>query len=1125
MAKKFFLIIFLFIGFFVDAQIKSKDFRSKKYILSKDTIRLDTVSINSQKFNIFNADKEKINISEYKIDFSKAVLIINSKKYPEIIVKYFRFPDFVTKTYVIFDNRIIVPDTRNTKKLYSLTTNKTTSKIKLFDGLDTKGNITRGVTIGNNQNNVLNSSLDLNIAGKLSKNIALRANIYDTNIPLQDNGYSQNITDFDRVFIELTAENWRVKAGDLDLKNTESYFLKFTKKVAGLEAEATVNNNTNISVSGAIVRGKFTSFKFVGKEGNQGAYRILGPEQEPYIIIVASSDVLYANGILLKRGENKDYTIDYNTAEIRFNTTFPVTNDIRFHIDYQYSDRNYTRFITYEKANYKGEKFNINGFFYSENDAKNNPIQQSLTDEQKRTLANAGNDISKMIIQSAYKEEYSDNKILYKKITSGTLETFEYSTNSADELYNVPFTYVGINKGNYFIDKTIAIGNIFKFVGKNMGNYNPIIRIVAPSSSQIYVINSNYNPNKKTDISTEIAFSNNDFNLFSSIDDSQNKGLATKLYLKQILLDKKLKISTDIDYKFIHKNYRTEQYFDDVEFNRNWNLTNPLGNRHQLNTGFVFQDEKENFMKYSLNFLDYSENYKGIKHTFNSNIELNKTSFSVDTSILNSSSSTENNSLLKAKATIEHSFNKKWTGFFTSLETNKRKNSTTKLLSNLSYKFKEYETYIGLGDSTKVFAKIGFNYRENDSIKDVDFTQTNNRKMFYIMSKIIQNKNSQLSVYANYRTNRNAFRNNEKSLNSKVIYSQKLLNNFVNLSTVYQTSSGNIPRQEYVYIKTEPGQGYYTWIDYNSNGIKEFNEFEIAKYNDEASYLRVALPNLNYINTQGVKWTQSVTVNTSKWSTKSGLKKVVSRFYNQSYFLINNEQKRIENRFNLNPFDIDKSKLLGLNFNIRNNLFLNRNLQNYSLVYTYGKSKNKQLYNIGNQENTVLLHQLEMQHKFGEFWLFDFKLGSSKNRVQTENFIDKNYQINSTDMAPKFTFLYNKDHRLSVFYQFKNKKNTMSDFDKLQQQNFGTSYFYTDKNKYQINAEFNVFLNNFTGSQNSPVSYQMLEGLQAGKNYTWSLLYQQKLNSFLNLNFNYLGRKSENSVVIHTGSVQLRANF
>ena len=50
-------------------------------------------------------------------------------------------------------------------------------------------------------------------------------------------------------------------------------------------------------------------------------------------------------------------------------------------------------------------------------------------------------------------------------------------------------------------------------------------------------------------------------------------------------------------------------------------------------------------------------------------------------------------------------------------------------------------------------------------------------------------------------------------------------------------------------------------------------------------------------------------------------------------------------------------------------------------------------------------------------------------------------------------------------------------------------------------------------------------GKQAGKNYTWSLVYQQKINSFINLNFNYLGRKGESSVIIHTGTVQLRADF
>jgi len=70
-----------------------------------------------------------------------------------------------------------------------------------------------------------------------------------------------------------------------------------------------------------------------------------------------------------------------------------------------------------------------------------------------------------------------------------------------------------------------------------------------------------------------------------------------------------------------------------------------------------------------------------------------------------------------------------------------------------------------------------------------------------------------------------------------------------------------------------------------------------------------------------------------------------------------------------------------------------------------------------------------------------------------------------------------------------------------------------------------VFLNDFIGNTNTPVTYQMLEGLQAGENYTWNLLFNKKINSFLNLNLYYLGRKCENSRTIHTGSVQLKAIF
>lgn len=1124
MIKKVLFLLCLFIGYFATAQITSTEFRSKKFTLVKDTLQLETVSINSQRFTIFDQNKVQIPELEYQINFKTATLIIDAKKHPEITVEYYVFPDFLTKVYQTYNDSIIVPNTSNTQKLYSLTTNKNPYAIQVFEGLETKGSLIRGLTIGNNQNSVVNSSLDLTIQGKLSEDITIRANIYDTNIPLQQDGYSQSITDFDRICIELEHKNWRVKAGDLDLNNSESYFLQFSKKVSGLEVEARTEN-MNVLASGAIVRGRFSEFDFVGNEGNQGPYKIIGPNQETNLIIIGGSDVLFMNGTALQRGENKDYTIDYNTSEIRFNTTFPITSDMRFHLEYQYSERNYTRFVTYDKASYFSDRFQINGFFYNENDVKNQPLQQNLTNEQKQILADAGNDSDKMVSQSAYREPYSDTKILYKKTLVGAVENFEYSNDPSDELYNVTFTFVGTNKGDYTIDRNIAIGTIYKYVGVNAGNYNPIIRLAAPTKSQVVAVNSQYNPTKKTQLFTEVAISNTDANLFSDIDNNENKGIASKINWKQLLVDKKWQLSSDVTYEFIHQNFKTEQRFQSVEFHRDWNLINPQGNRHQVQTAFQLKKSEFTKLDYAFNYLEYSENYRGIQHFFSGKSTLKNTTFNASASLLNSTSIIEKNRFIKASTKIEHAFTNSWIGGFVRAESNERRSIVSNNLQGNSHQFKEYESYIGFGDSTAVFVKLGFNYRENDSIRTNAFSQINSRNTYYINSKIIENNNTNLSVFANYKTTKNSFTSDEKSLNTKIVYAQKIFDNFINTTTIYETSSGNIPRQEYVYIKTEPGMGYYTWIDYNNNGIKEFNEFEIAIFKDEADYLRVALPNLNYIKTQRARWVQTLTINPTQWNSKTGLKKTFSYFYNQSYFTIDNEQKRTQNTFNLNPFNIDETNLLGLNFSFKNSLFFNKNLQHYSFTYTYGTSKNKQFYSIGSQESNTLLQEISLQHSLSSFWLFDLTTGYTKNEVATENFANRNYEINAKNIAPKFTFLYNKNHRFSLFYQYKDKKNVLQSLEQLQQQNIGVSYFYLSAKKNQISTEINLFNNNFSGNQNSPVAYQMLEGLQAGKNYTWSILYQQKLNSFLDLNFNYLGRKSNNSPIIHTGSVQLRANF
>ncbi|WP_158840570.1 hypothetical protein [Polaribacter sp. L3A8] len=1125
MIQRILFFFLLFIGFSIQSQTVSKDFRVQKYLIENDTIQLDSVALNPHKFKVLNTFLKVIPPSEYTVDFSNAVLIINSKKYTEITVEYFRLPDFITKIYTPFDEKFMVPNGTNTGKLYSLTTNKKASEIKLFDGLQTKGYISRGITTGNNQNAVTNSALDLEISGKLSKDVTLRANIFDTNIPIQENGYSQNITDFDRIFIEMFTDNWRVRAGDISLENTKSYFLPLTKQVSGLLVQAQINDNLKVAASGAVVRGRFSTYKITGVEGNQGPYKILGANNESAILIIEGSEKVYINGVLIKRGEENDYTIDYNLGEIEFNTTYPITNDMRIAIDFQYSEKNYTRFVTYNEASYESEKFSIAGYFYSENDAKNQPIQQSLTTEQKIILENAGNNTYLMVAESAYEDTFDENKILYKKVLNGTEEVFEYSTNSTDELYTVTFSNVGTNLGDYILDKTTATGNIFLFVGTNLGNYKPIIRLIPPTKSQLFIVQSAYNPSNKTTINTEVALSNNDANLFSTLDDTENKAIATKVDWQQTLIDKKWQLQSNISHEFVQKSFKTAQRWESVEFNRDWNLLTNNATKSFFQSEFSLQNKKTGFLLYRYNNLTYKDVFSGNKHELQSKMKLKNTSFYINGSFLKNTSTTEDDTFFTAKAKAEHNFNKRWLGAFINFETNSRKDITSQEFIKTSHKFKEYETYFGIGDSTNVYAKFGFNYRNNDSIKSNSFTEVNNRKTFYFNSKIIQSKQTNLSIFANYRLTENKFTDNKKSLNSKVVLNQELFNSFVNLGTVYETSSGNIARQEYIYIKTEPGLGYYTWIDYNSDGVKDFDEFEIAEFQDQASYLRLPKPNLQFIATQRAKFTQSITVNPRVWASKNGIKKVLSKFYNQSFLSVENEQQRIGNSFNFNPFDFDESKLIGLNFSIRNSLYFNKNLQKYSTTYTYGKNRSKQQYFIGNQENNIKLHQIDFAHKFASFWLFELMGKTSKNDLETQNFNNRNYTINANEIQPKISFLYNENNRLTAFYHFKNKENKLQDFELLQQQKFGIEYFYINSKKNQISANVNVFLNDFTGDTNTPVAYQMLEGLQAGKNYTWNLLFNKKLNSFLNLNLNYLGRKSENTKTIHTGNVQLRAIF
>jgi len=591
------------------------------------------------------------------------------------------------------------------------------------------------------------------------------------------------------------------------------------------------------------------------------------------------------------------------------------------------------------------------------------------------------------------------------------------------------------------------------------------------------------------------------------------------------LLDKKWKLTSDVNYLFIHKNFKTIQRFQSVEFNRDWNLVNPSGNQQQIGVDISLKNGEENFLTYSFQQLKFSDNFDGNKHLIKSKMQFNTTSFYTNSSFLSNNSSLQNNNFLRVKAGLEQSLPTSWIGGFLNLETNdgKVKPSQESILTN--HRFKEYEAYLGIGDSTNVYAKLGYSYRDNDSIRNNTFTEINNRKTYYLDAKIIKTKQTNLSLYANYRETKNTFSDNQKSLNSRIIYNQRFFKNFITLGTRYETSSGNVAQQDFIYVEVEAGQGFYTWIDYNDNGIQEFDEFEIAEFQDQANFLRVPLPNLQFIPTQSAKINQSITLNASQWANKTGIKKILSKFYHQFFLSSSNEVERTSNKFSLNPFISDTNNQIRINYAIKNSLYFNRGLQKYSTTYTFARTENKQQYSIGSQDTDIKYQQIDFQHKVGKFWLVDLQGKLSENNLETENFNNRNYEINTYAFQPKISYVLDNDNRFSAFYHVKDKKNNLSEFEKLKQQKIGIEYFYQKKTTTQFNANFTTFFNDFNGNPNSPVGYQMLEGLQEGTNYTWTFLWSKKLNSYLNLNLNYKGRKSLNSKTIHTGSINLKAIF
>ncbi|MBN2017276.1 MAG: hypothetical protein JW794_03990 [Candidatus Cloacimonetes bacterium] len=448
--------------------------------------------------------------ADYTLNYIKGTIFMQKQIEPSqrIKVSFKVFPKSLVYSFQKFLPLDRIPKTQTDKQ-------KTKEFQQQYDtqtNLNISGSKSFALSLGNKQDMDLDQSLYLQVDGELSKNIFLKAQLSDNTTPISTEGTTKKLSEFDKMFIKVYSGNYSLQFGDFFTRFDDTYYANYDFKLEGVTFNWTSAQKVNVSA--AVSNGDFKSYSFYGTEGIQGPYYLPGKNSSS-VRVLSGTDKIYLNGSLLTRGN--DYFIDYNEGSITFQNNNIITEESYIIADYEYTAEEYRSnfYLGAGELAFFDNGLNLSLKIVSNNDDKDNPLNFSLTDEEKQILKEAGNDPEKARISGVDSVAVGDGNYILAD------SHYVYVGFDSTGNYLVSFSYVGSGKGTYNKSGYIS----YEWVGEGKGEYIPEIQLPFPEKRTNVDMRAQLELGS-FEIVSEGMLTNYDQNSFSPIDDDHNNGFA-----------------------------------------------------------------------------------------------------------------------------------------------------------------------------------------------------------------------------------------------------------------------------------------------------------------------------------------------------------------------------------------------------------------------------------------------------------------------------------------------------------------------------------------------------------------------------------------------------------------------